>query len=343
MKHLLFLFAFLIVVGAGCVQATIESDVKETVTESKEDILDLDDVEDMTIAEEDLKVNKNFELSNHTTYFASSPDGIEWTLREEPVAHYASVPELVALEEDLGPFPAGTLLAYFVDGTQDHGREDVELGLVYSLDNGQTWSDRLYTSMEGMPDGTVAVDPSLVVLSDASLRLYYYDFPAMLPAPGVGGSPSGEPSAFYSATSTDGIHFAYEGIVYQSETLVTDPDVIQVGSAWYMYFMSHGDASMMVSVSEDPLGFSSKEKVNNNGIPGVIVVGDEVWLFSCGQSGITRLTSLDGLAFTEVDASAVFVENGVHCDPSVVQLNDGSYGMVLKHIQAQDLKQPQQR
>lgn len=48
------------------------------------------------------------------------------------------------------------------------------------------------------------------------------------------------------------------------------------------------------------------------------------------------------MTLTEVDASAVFVESGVHCDPSVAKLNDGSYGMVLKHIRAQDMTQPRQ-
>lgn len=328
MKFFFVLLAFFIVVGIGCVQTT------------EEELLDLDDVKNMTIAEEDIEVNKNFELSKHTTYFASSPDGIEWTLREEPIAHYASVPELVVTKDVFGPFPNGTLLTYFVDGTQGHDKEDVELGLVYSLDNGETWSDRLYTTMDGMPADTIAVDPSLVFLDDGRLRLYYFDFGAGV----VSGGPVLEqrdvPSTyeFHTAISENGIDFVYEGLVYSADQIVTDPDVVSFDGLWRMYFMSQADASMAVSVSKDPLVFSSKEKVNDEGIPGVIVMEGEIWLFSCGQEGITRLTSQDGVVFKEVDHSVVSVSAGIHCDPSPARLKDGSYGMVFKHIRAQDTK-----
>lgn len=329
MKTWIYLFVLFPFFGAGCAQNTV-------------DILTLEDVEEQSIAEEDLKVNKNFELSKHTTYFATSEDGIDWTLREDPIAHYASVPELVIALGELGPFPAGTLLTYFVDGTQDHGREDVELGLIYSLDGGETWSDRVYTTMEGMPDDTIAVDPSLVVLDDGRVRLYYFDFAA---DPNMGGPvPDDAPEftgfQFHSAISENGIDFTYEGLVYTTDALATDPDVVEFNDEWYLYFMSQAAVSMMVARSDDPVEFSTAEKVNNNGIPGLVVVGEEMWLFSCGAEGITRLTSEDGITFQEVDSSVLTVSNGVHCDPSPIQLEDGTYAMVFKHIRAQDLTQP---
>jgi hypothetical protein len=343
----LFPFLVLLLVGAGCVTATpvevedsSEESMEESAQEEEQEILDLDDVEELTVAEEDLKVNKNFELSKHTTYFATSQDGDVWTLREEPMARYASVPDLVVTSNQLGPFPEGTLLTYFVDGTQDHDAEDLGLGLVYSIDGGETWSDRLYTTMEGAPKNSVVVDPSLVVLSDGTLRLYYYDFPAG-PLELRAGEPSTQTNEFHTAISSDGIHFFYEGVAYSTSDTVTDPDVIELNDAWYMYFMSHSEGSMVVSVSSDPQRFTTTQTVNERGIPGAVVVDDEVWLFSCGQDAVTRLVSEDGVTFTMVDEAVVRVSSGIHCDPSVTRLSDGSYGLVFKHIRAQDMKQVQ--
>ena len=196
--------------------------------------------------------------------------------------------------------------------------------------------------MEGMPDDTIAVDPSLVVLDDGRVRLYYFDFAA---DPNMGGPvPDDAPEftgfQFHSAISENGIDFTYEGLVYTTDALATDPDVVEFNDEWYLYFMSQAAVSMMVARSDDHVEFSTAEKVNNNGIPGLVVVGEEMWLFSCGAEGITRLTSEDGITFQEVDSSVLTVSNGVHCDPSPIQLEDGTYAMVFKHIRAQDLTPP---
>lgn len=328
MKYFLFLFGLFMIGGVGCVQTQVELD----------EALDLEAIQEMTITEEELKIDEHFELSKHTTYFATSEDGITWNLRKKPIAHYASVPDLVVVQTQLGPFPEGTLLTYFVDGTQDHDAEDLGLGLVYSLNGGETWSDRLYTSMEGAPENSVVVDPSLVVLPDGTVRLYYYDFPNSPFMPGFEGV-SAQANEFHTATSIDGVHFVYEGLVYSTSNIVTDPDLISFQGAWYMYFMSHSDGSMVVSVSENPQSFSTTQMIDDKGIPGAVVADDEVWIFSCGQDALTRLVSQDGVSFVLVDDTVVSVSPGIHCDPSPIRLLDGSYAMVFKHIRAQDMKQ----
>jgi hypothetical protein len=330
----LFLLPLLALLGTGCLSAARPPSEPTDLSEGQPT---LEELEEQTVAESKLRVNRNFELSKHTTYFASSADGAEWTLLEEPVAHYASVPDLVALDDQLGPFPPGTLLVYFVDGTQDHGREDVELGLVWSTDGGASWSDRLYTSMDGQPADTIAVDPSLVELGDGRLRLYYFDFETSGPY----ASGADKTYRIHTAVSTDGINFDYEGIVFESSSLITDPDVVEWNGEWRMYTMSQERVGMQVSVSEDPLSFGATQAVNNNGIPGLLPMGDEMWLYSCGPQGITRLVSDDGITFELIDQSIVEVRPGVHCDPSVDKTADG-YAMVLKHIRAEDVRQPPQ-
>ncbi len=317
MEKILLALSVLVLVGFGCSQTTV----------LERDTAALEELASMTIPESELDVDENFELATHTVYFASSEDGEHWELREESIAKYASVPALVSLPNDLGPFPAGTLLTYFVDGTQGHGDEDVELGLVYSLDEGVTWSDRLYASVSGAPSGSTVVDPSIVELEDGRLRLYYYDFPNRLISPGELGE-----YEIHSAVSDDGLTFEYEQLVFVSETLITDPDVIEFDGAWYMYMMSHERVSMQVAISDDPLRFDETVKVNDNGIPGVIVVDEMVWLFSCGPDAVRRLESSDGVSFDAVDEQIVSVSPGVHCDPSVVERPSGGYAMVFKHI-----------
>jgi hypothetical protein len=317
-----------LLLGAGCAPFISESEPSAPVAAESEP-LTIDAVEAMTIAEDDLNVDERFELSSHTTYFATSPDGIAWTLREDPIAHYASVPELVALGRELGPFPPGALLSYFVDGTQDHGSEDVALGLVYSLDGGETWSNRLYTTMTGQPRNTVAVDPSLVQLEDGRLRLYYFDF-----------STKKDAYEIHTAVSEDGVNFTYEALAFVSPTRITDPDLAFFKDAWHMYTMSEARAGMQVAISGDPLSFDETVAVNDRGIPGVITVGEEIWLFSCGQNGLTRLTSSDGITFTLAAERLLEVSPGVHCDPSPVQLEDGTFAMVFKHIRQEDMRQP---
>jgi hypothetical protein len=310
--------------GQELVQVQSTTELEETFT--------LLDVEAMTIAQKDLDVDTAFPLSQHTTYFASSPDGVEWTLREEPIARYASVPDVIQVQAPLGPFPAGTLLVYFVDGTQEHGSEDLELGLVYSLDEGSTWSDRLYTSMSDAPPSTIVADPSLVWLEDGRLRMYFYDFPARQPF-----QPDDDSAhTFHTAVSENGVDFVYEGVIYTDDQTVTDPDVIEFDGAWWMYLMNHEQGNAAVSMSDSPRSFSTKQSISGVSIPGAVVGGNEVWLFSCGQDGITQLISQNGLTFSVVDTSIVSVGPGVHCDPSVTRLEDGrygTYGMVFKYIE----------
>lgn len=339
MVKIIFAFTAIIILGAGCLQTTQTTGTEQraeenelTQTEEETD-LTLAALEATTVAESDLDVDDGFELSSHTTYFAVSDDGIEWTLREEPIARYASVPDLVSLDQPLGPFPKKTLLVYFVDGTQDHGNEDLELGLVWSLDDGETWSNRAYTKMIGASSGTIVVDPSLVKLDDGRLRLYFFDFNS-----NPSRNTSKKAPRIHSAVSSDGITFEYEGIVFEETGRgITDPDVVQWNGQWLMYTMSHERGGMQVAMSDDPLSFKETETVNDKGIPGLLPMNDEIWLFSCGSQGITRSTSPDGIDFTLKDEQAVYVNPGVHCDASVEKTENG-YAMVLKHIRAEDVR-----
>jgi len=282
----------------------------------------------MTIAEKDLIVDESFDMAKQSIYFATSKDGKKWTLQNGPVAHYASVPDLVNLNQDLLPFEKGTLLTYFVDGVQGHGTEDLELGLIYSLDLGKTWSDRLYTSMTGAPAGTIVVDPSVIQLEDGRLRLYFFDFR---------GKPGSQKTyKIHSAISENGIDFVYESVVYENKEKMTDPEIVYYNNEWYLFTASQTLTSMQVAISDDPLSFGQMETLREPGIPGALAVDDTLWIIGCGSKGMTLFTSKDGTTTTLQNENLVQVGAGVNCDPSPVQLANGTFAMMFKFLDKDD-------
>lgn len=270
---------------------------------------------------EDLPFEENG-LSYHDSYFYVSEDGENWEERSL-VAQMASVPEVIQLEQTVGPFEPGTLLAYFVDGTTKHGQMDVELGMSYSTDNGFTWSDRIFVPVEGTEDGVVVADPSLVQLEDGSLRLYYYDF-------GRNKNPSPtntDPHRFYSATSSDGLTFELEAVVYEEDSLITDPEVMAYGDQWLLFFPKVDEGSIKFSISDDPLSWEESDYIDDmQGIPGVYQVDEEIRLMGCSfNGGIDVWTSTDAQSYEQSFLTWVGA-----CDPNPILMNDGTHGLIVK-------------
>ena len=322
MRNLALLLILPVLIGMGC------------ATDPTTQIQTLNDVEALTQPDSSFDIDESVHLSTHHTYYATSNDGNNWTRTEEAIIKHASVPDLVELNQDLGPFPSSTQLVYFVDGTDGHGSEDLELGLIYSTNGGETWSDRLFTSMTGAPSGHVVVDPSLVKQPDGSLRLYYFDFPTN-PVPGQTG-----PYEMHTALTTNGIDFTYEGLAFTFDTLITDPEVVLLEDTWYMYMMAHDLESIQVTTSQDPTKFEGAETVGVFGIPGAMVIQNQIHLFSCGQGGLEEYTSSNGVDFTLKQEKIAPMPPGVQCDPSPEPLADGGYGLVFKFIDMQDVTSP---
>lgn len=279
--------------------------------------------------EEDLEIIP-WEISSHAAFLASSKDGKTWT-SGTLLARYASVPDIIQLRESVGPFPAGALLVYFVNTSQPHGDDNDTPFLIYSLDNGRTWSGRVATNVYGAPEGTIVVDPSLVQLDDGLLRMYYWDIAASSGPPwGKNHTP-----AIYAAVSRDGVNFKFEGAVYKGQKVWADPEVVEFDGKWYL-FLNSPDGDM--AVSDDPLRFEAAASSVLNGLPGAMVVDDELRVFVCGIKGIEEFQSKDGHNFVSRGSTGI---DG--CDQSPVRLQDGKFLMVTKHTQpsSQPLQQQQ--
>ncbi len=100
----------------------------------------------------------------------------------------------------------------------------------FSYDGGEQWTNPEPVVFENFPDGFQRpFDPTLTVLADNSLRMY---FSGSLTVP-----PPGQDSLVntYSAHSTDGIHFAYEpgARVDHPTQRVIDPAVTFFNNMWH--------------------------------------------------------------------------------------------------------------
>ncbi len=251
----------------------------------------------------------------HELFVATSTDGETWSVKDESFVQHASVPDLVLLDQDVGDFNAGTLLTYFVDASDMPAGGQEEIGLMYSTDNGETWSEKEVITIVGS-EGQTPVDPSIVQLEDGSLRLYYFDLSTTR-------SSSGE-FVMYAAYSNDGKTFSVEQAVFTSTTLMTDPEVILFNDAWFMYFWM---GTIVVATASDGLNFAYVDDTGLVGIPGAAVVNDEVYLYGCSGS-VIRATSSDGITFSTEEK---VIEMSL-CDPAPVFLDDGSFVMIVKGV-----------
>lgn len=256
----------------------------------------------------------------HTVYFATSTDAEIWTLSEEPIAEHASVPDLIQVQQAVGDFGEGTLLAYFVDASLSEESDNEQIGVIYSTDNGETWSERETVTFIGGEDH-VPVDPSIVQLENGTLRLYYFDITT---------SRNNEKEyIFYATDSSDGKTFTVISPVYTAESLITDPDVVFFDDKWIMYLSKAGQGFLILE-SSDGILFTEKGSVQMAGVPGAVVTGGTVYLYSCSM-GIARASSSDAISFTRTET----VIEGMYCDPAPILMHNGTYAMLLKLPQQQ--------
>lgn len=276
---------------------------------------------------------------NDKTYFTSSTDPKSWPVGSL-VAEKASVPDIIELSADIGSFKKGDLLVYYVDFATVQKPGEETLSVVVSSDKGKTWNKKQTVTVTNKPNKGAPVDPSVVQLSDGTLRLYFFGSEVT----------SGDPASakgthkVYSATSKDSVNFtAEQGVRFEDEDL-TDPEVVFFKNInqWFMYY-SLGQKTGL-AVSSDGLVFEEQQISGGEvgGVPGAVVTDDElissetaalvgVRLYGCGKGGIASALAFGGLTFKQ-DSNDVLggKVKGVVCDPAVVRSSDGTYYIVYK-------------
>lgn len=254
---------------------------------------------------------------NHEVYVTSSTSPTSFPDATTAAITKASVPDAVLLEQDTAAGNTGDILMYFIrDG----------ICMAKSEDNGTTWSDPLAVSFAGLDETIGAYDPSLVQLSDGSLRMYFYASTVL----------DGDPASMegthpiYSAVSADGINFTMDDGERLSLESITDPEVIYFNDAWIMYVSS--GSSTFIATSTDGLNFTLNAMAwPGGGIPGAYVdTTNMVHIYGC-SGGVNTASSFDGITFGATTMSVIpATADATTCDPSPVLLSNGTILMVYK-------------
>lgn len=274
-------------------------------------------------------------------WLATSSDGLTFT-KDKLLVEHVGVPNLLLTS-------SGVLIATYQYFSYDDPENPDTYGLIaYSLseDDGETWTGPVLVTITGLPEATTsgkqgevfvthAVDPTLVELSDGSLRLYftYQEVDEDWPHP-------------VSAINTDGDisgTFTYEedsGIDSEEEAALLDPAVVYFDGLWHYYTWNVAQQGMgndgpttvadidnYHGTSEDGLTFTLEDPITlDMGFLGqAVVIDGGIRFYGTGNGGIVSAFSSDGYTFEMDEGSRLQAGGG---DPGVAQLDDGSFVMI---------------
>ncbi len=250
----------------------------------------------------------------HKVYKATSKDGLNYKRVKEVVLDKASVPDVVKNSD-------GHLFVYAVDGS---GRSDTDVMVAISKDNGKTF-DKGSIRIIGKGDIEALADPQVVLADDGRIRLFYVVFPKNKPPLDESGKPipTGDKIKIKSALSKDGFNFEEEeGSRYETTDIITDSDIVKIGSKWFMY-LSEGRKNVATS-SVDGKTFKLEKTIREEGSISktVAIGGNKYRQFFC-EKGISSAITTDGLSWTDESGSRLKEDPGeIICDPSPVRVGD---------------------
>ncbi|MEW6319704.1 MAG: hypothetical protein AB1635_01315 [Acidobacteriota bacterium] len=250
----------------------------------------------------------------HEIRSARSPDGLAWTHDGAVLLEHASVPSALVM-------PDGRVLVYYVDAAQ----------MPETVNCAEATADGrlrpLGCTIAGR-GGAKAVDPSVVLLPDGRVRLYYYASAQNVNAAGR--------HPIHAAVSDDGVHFVDEGEVYSDEGLV-DPDVFWTGRDWLMFVFSLTRPGTIVAKSDDGRRFSylGMHQLQGWGTTAPVRLEDgrfRLYAFNQGlQDTVRSFVSINALDWTMEDGIRLSAPPGLEItDPFVIRTRDGWWHMVYK-------------
>lgn len=191
-----------------------------------------------------------------------------------------------------------------------------------STDTGATWTAPIHCNFTGMPPNFWRpFDPAIVETSTGQVRMYFSTGPT--------GSPSLDSTInTYSAISSDGINYAFEGgIRYDDVSLpVIDPAVTFFGGVW-QYTAPRGapQAGAFHATSTDGLNFTPLATIpsdNTHQWTGNLMVdGSTMRFYGAGPNGIWWSSSADGNTWSGFNATNITAGG----DPTVLRLPDSTY------------------
>lgn len=261
----------------------------------------------------------------HKVYKAVSKDGTTFTKTGELIMDKASVPDIVKTKD-------GTLFIYAVDGAQ---RSNSGFMVARSKDGGKTWEQGSLQVKTSRTKFSVGADPQAVLLDDGRIRLFYLvsDKPPLDETGKL--IETGSKKYIKSAISSDGVNFTEEdGNRLEMTKLWTDPDVVKIGSKWFMY-LSEGSKNI-IAISDDGITFTTEGKVvrTDGAISKTIPTDDGKYRQFYCKNGISSAVTADGLNFTNEIVSLESEDNEILCDPTPVKISEGNWLMIYKQAPA---------
>lgn len=249
----------------------------------------------------------------HKIYAATSKDGLSWQKQDKVLFNHASVPGVVIKD--------GVIYLYFVDAS-DSASDQPSVGI--SKDLSQTFVKQTI-KIKGAT--SPAVDPNPVLLDNGQIRLYYFANPVS--ASGDPAKASG-PHQIMSAQSSDGINFENPQPAFAEEN-ITDPDVFKTAKDWRL-FVSKGTALDLAISNDNGLTFQKQNDFSwsEGGVPSTFNFNGTFRTYFCGKGGIGSATGADTGKLTVESGIRVEESNKIVCDPSVIQLPDGTHMMFYK-------------
>ena len=140
-----------------------------------------------------------------------------------------------------------------------------------------------------------------------------------------------EDHKFYSAISSDGVHFEEEGICL-TDKMITDPDVVKTDTGWKM-MVSKG-RELLIASSPDGKDFTLSDEIlsSQGAVSETIAVDGGYRTYISGGNGIYSQFTKD-FEYWKNEGQRLGPESGkIIADPSVIKLPDGTYKMFYKEM-----------
>lgn len=239
---------------------------------------------------------------------AISYDGLTYTQNDRWICDQCHVPDAIIKD--------GTIYLYYTGWIV--GDRINTSAVALSTDEGASWTYRYLDLADSGPIDRIE-NPDVVLLEDGTFRLFFT---------------AGNPQGIHYAESSDGISFAYKGVIFeQANDIAIDSTTFKVGDTWHMYALSDAGIDRMWHLtSTDGVTFSvyGLTSFPNDGVVSMpsngVWIDDRFSLFLFEPNGIigsmwskngfdwypsrkTHLTPTEDEAFVK-DSTVIPLDNG---------------------------------